>query len=90
MLPQLPGCEHRLPLPFSRLLERGMVTRRTTTEHSTMTRPSVLRFARRETGQTMAEYSVVLAVITPAIVAVLALYSGTMVDAFQRVVDAIS
>jgi Flp pilus assembly pilin Flp len=55
-----------------------------------MTRPSVLRFARRETGQTMAEYSVVLAVITPAIVAVLVLYSGAMVNAFQSVVDAIS
>jgi Flp pilus assembly pilin Flp len=54
-----------------------------------MTRP-VLRLFRRETGQTMAEYSVILAVITPAIVAVLVLYSGAMLDAFQRVVDAIS
>jgi Flp pilus assembly pilin Flp len=67
-----------------------MVTQRTSDEHSNMTRPSVLRFARRETGQTMAEYSVILAVITPAIVAVLALYSDAMVNAFQRVVDAIS
>jgi Flp pilus assembly pilin Flp len=54
-----------------------------------MTRP-FLRFFRRETGQTMAEYSVILAVITPAIVAVLVLYSGAMVNAFQNVVDAIS
>jgi Flp pilus assembly pilin Flp len=79
--------------PFNRLkalLERGMVARCTRDEHSNMTRLSVLRFARRETGQTMAEYSVVLAVITPAIVAVLVLYSDAMVNAFQSVVDAIS
>ena len=67
-----------------------MVAVRTRDEHSNMTRLPVLRFARRETGQTMAEYSVVLAVITPAIVAVLVLYSGAMVNAFQSVVDAIS
>jgi Flp pilus assembly pilin Flp len=71
-------------------LERGMVAGRTRDEHSDMTRPPVLRFFRRETGQTMAEYSVVLAVITPAIVAVLVLYSNAMVNAFQRAVDAIS
>jgi Flp pilus assembly pilin Flp len=66
-----------------------MVAVGTRDEHSSMTRP-FLRFFRRETGQTMAEYSVVLAVITPAIVAVLVLYSGAMVNAFQSVVDAIS
>jgi Flp pilus assembly pilin Flp len=67
-----------------------MVATNATDEHWNMTRQSVLRFAHRETGQTMAEYSVVLAVITPAIVAVLALYSDAMMNAFQRVVDAIS
>jgi Flp pilus assembly pilin Flp len=55
-----------------------------------MARLFPFRSFRRETGQTMAEYSVVLAVITPAIVAVLVLYSDAMVNAFQRVVDAIS
>ena len=50
----------------------------------------LIHIFRRETGQTMAEYSVVLAVITPAIVAVLVLYSDAMMNAFQRVVDAIS
>ena len=46
--------------------------------------------ARGEAGQTMAEYSVVLAVITPAIVAVLVVYHNTLVDAFQSVVDVMS
>ena len=45
---------------------------------------------RREAGQTMAEYSVVLAVITPAIIAVLALYHDTLVSTFQSVVDVLS
>ena len=45
---------------------------------------------RCEAGQTMAEYSVVLAVITPAIVAVLVVYHNTLVGAFQRVVDVMS
>jgi Flp pilus assembly pilin Flp len=66
-----------------------MVAGGTRDEHSYMTRP-FLSLLRRETGQTMAEYSVVLAVITPAIVAVLVLYSNAMVNAFQSVVDAIS
>ena len=59
-------------------------------EHLSMARLSSIRFARREAGQTMAEYSVVLAVITPAIVAVLVVYHNTLVDTFQRVVDVMS
>jgi Flp pilus assembly pilin Flp len=59
-------------------------------EHLSMARLSSIRFARREAGQTMAEYSVVLAVITPAIVAVLVVYHNTLVAAFQRVVDVMS
>jgi Flp pilus assembly pilin Flp len=55
-----------------------------------MARPPVLRFFRRETGQTMAEYSVILGVITPAIIAVLVVYHDTLVAAFQRVVDVMS
>jgi Flp pilus assembly pilin Flp len=64
------------------------VARGTRDEHSNMTR--LIHIFRRETGQTMAEYSVVLAVITPAIVAVLVLYSDAMVNTLQRVVDALS
>ena len=55
-----------------------------------MARLSSIRFARREAGQTMAEYSVVLAVITPAIIAVLVVYHNTLAAAFQRVVDVMS
>jgi Flp pilus assembly pilin Flp len=39
---------------------------------------SPLNLWRREDGQTMAEYGVILAVITPAIVAVLALMSDAI------------
>jgi Flp pilus assembly pilin Flp len=55
-----------------------------------MSRVPFLRFARREAGQTMAEYSVILGVITPAIIAVLVVYHDTLVGAFQRVVDVMS
>jgi Flp pilus assembly pilin Flp len=55
-----------------------------------MRRLPLYRFARRQDGQTMAEYSVVLAVITPAIVAVLVIYHNTLVATFQRVVDVMS
>jgi Flp pilus assembly pilin Flp len=55
-----------------------------------MARLFPFRFFRRESGQTMAEYSVILGVITPAIIAVLVVYHNTLVDAFQRVVDVMS
>ncbi len=45
---------------------------------------------RREEGQTMAEYGVVLAVITVAIVTVLTLLSDSIQGAIQSVIDAIS
>ena len=38
----------------------------------------------------MAEYSVILGVITPAIIAVLVIYHNTLVATFQRVVDVMS
>lgn len=41
--------------------------------------------ARREDGQTMAEYAVVLAVITPGIVAALALLSDSFVNRVETV-----
>ena len=45
---------------------------------------------RREEGQTMAEYGVILAVITVAIIAVLALLSESIRDNLQAVVDVLS
>ncbi len=49
----------------------------------------IARFQREE-GQTMAEYGVVLAVITVAVVGVLMLLSGSIQAAIQGVIDAIS
>jgi Flp pilus assembly pilin Flp len=45
---------------------------------------------KREEGQTMAEYGVILAVITVAIIAVLVLLSEGIRDNLQAVVDALS
>jgi Flp pilus assembly pilin Flp len=59
-------------------------------DHVSMSGFPLLRFARREDGQTMAEYSVILGVITPAIIAVLVVYHNTLVATFQRVVDVMS
>ena len=44
----------------------------------------------RDEGQTMAEYGVILAVITPAIVAALALLSTTIGNRFLAVLDFLS
>ena len=44
---------------------------------------------RREEGQTMAEYAVVLGTIVLACVAIIGLLSGTIVTRFGTVVDAI-
>ena len=44
---------------------------------------------RREEGQTMAEYGVILAVITAAIIGVLALLSTSIFNVLTRVKDAI-
>jgi Flp pilus assembly pilin Flp len=67
-----------------------MVARAAPDDHVSMSRFPLLRFARREDGQTMAEYSVILGVITPAIIAVLVVYHNTLVATFQRVVDVMS
>ena len=42
---------------------------------------------RREDGQTMAEYGVILAVITPAIVAAIALLAFVIAGNFQSIAD---
>ena len=43
-----------------------------------------------ESGQTMAEYAVVLGVITLAIVTTFAALSGAINDAFERTLDVVS
>ncbi len=45
------------------------------------------RKLRRDDGQTMAEYSVVLGVITPAIILALTLLSGSISDLIDRVMQ---
>lgn len=61
---------------------RGMARKACPTDHMSM---RALKFWRREDGQTMAEYGVILAVITPAIVAVLALMSSSLADKISEV-----
>jgi Flp pilus assembly pilin Flp len=56
-------------------------------DHKTMRRPNAWR---DEEGQTMAEYGVILAVITPAIVAAIALLAMTMADNIGAVADFLS
>jgi Flp pilus assembly pilin Flp len=46
-----------------------------------------VRFSRREDGQTMAEYGVVLAVITIALIAVLTALSGGISNAVSTVAN---
>ena len=48
------------------------------------------RFDRDEEGQTMAEYAVILAVISVAVVGALALLSGNISNVINRIADAIS
>ena len=52
-----------------------------------MRRPDLWR---SEEGQTMAEYGVILAVITPAIVGVIALLAFAMAEHFQAIVSIIT
>jgi len=51
-----------------------------------VTRMQVL-YRRREAGQTMSEYAIVLAVITPAIVAAFALLSDRFIDRLEFVTN---
>jgi Flp pilus assembly pilin Flp len=46
-----------------------------------------LKDLRREEGQTMAEYAIVLAVITPAIVGAIAVLSFVIADNIQSIAD---
>jgi Flp pilus assembly pilin Flp len=47
------------------------------------------RFDREEDGQTMAEYAVILSVITAAVVALLLVLSGNIGNVLSRIADAI-
>jgi Flp pilus assembly pilin Flp len=49
--------------------------------------PRFLSSFRRSDGQTMAEYAVVISVITPAIVLMIALLSGAAENAIRSVVN---
>jgi Flp pilus assembly pilin Flp len=44
----------------------------------------------REEGQTMAEYAVILAVISAAVILALVLLSGNITNVINRIADAIS
>jgi Flp pilus assembly pilin Flp len=68
-------------------LLRGIAPNAHPADHLSMRRPNAWR---SEEGQTMAEYGVILAVITPAIVAVIALMAFTMADHFQAIVSIIT
>jgi Flp pilus assembly pilin Flp len=52
--------------------------------------PLLLELSKRNDGQTMAEYGVVLAVITLAALSALALLSGNVANALTRVAGFIS
>ena len=68
-------------------LVRGIAPKACPTDHLSMRKPDVWR---SEEGQTMAEYGVILAVITPAIVAVLALLAVTVAEHFGAIADLIT
>jgi Flp pilus assembly pilin Flp len=68
-------------------LLRGIAPNASPADHLSMRRPNAWR---SEEGQTMAEYGVILAVITPAIVAVIALMAFTMAEHFQAIVSIIT
>jgi Flp pilus assembly pilin Flp len=85
MLYQLSYVRARSRLAQS--LVRGIAPKARPADHLSMRRPDVWR---SEEGQTMAEYGVILAVITPAIVGVLALLAFTIAGHFQAFVSIIT
>ena len=66
---------------------RGIAPKAPPADHLSMRRPDLWR---SEEGQTMAEYGVILAVITPAIVGVIALLAFAMAEHFQAIVSIIT
>jgi Flp pilus assembly pilin Flp len=68
-------------------LLRGIAESALSTDDKSMRRPDAWR---NEEGQTMAEYGVILAVITPAIVAAIALLAMTVADNIDAVAGFLS
>ena len=68
-------------------LLRGIAESSLSTDDESMRRPDAWR---NEEGQTMAEYGVILAVITPAIVAAVALLAMTVADNIDAVAGFLS
>ena len=64
-------------------LVRGIAQKARPADHLSMRRPNAWR---SEEGQTMAEYGVILAVITPAIIAALALVAYKTAENLESVV----
>jgi Flp pilus assembly pilin Flp len=56
-------------------------------DHTSM--PHFLKRIRRSDGQTMTEYAVVLAIITPAIILAFGALSGAAANAIQSIVGAL-
>ena len=76
----------RAPSRLAQSLVRGMAPKALPPDHLSMLKSDLWR---SEEGQTMAEYGVILAVITPAIVGVLALLALTVAEHFQAIVSLI-
>ena len=90
--PSYTGSSHDSRISFSSVASRSALARRKARPFRRREVNQVLRlfdlFAsvrKREEGQTMAEYGVVLAVITIAVFGALALLSGNIVNAINRV-----
>jgi Flp pilus assembly pilin Flp len=84
MLYQLSYVRARSRLAQS--LVRGIAPKARPADHLSMRKPDAWR---SEEGQTMAEYGVILAVITPAIVALIALLAITIAEHFEAIVSLI-
>ncbi len=87
------GSSHNSPDVTSSFFIRNVLARRWARLFQGREVNQVLKFFdafKREEGQTMAEYGVVLAVITIAVFGALALLSGNIVSAINRVAGYVS
>jgi Flp pilus assembly pilin Flp len=90
--PTFSGSSHDARFPLASFTSRSALARRKARLTRRKEVNQVLKFfdmlaslRKREDGQTMAEYGVVLAVITIAVFTALALLSGNIVKAIERV-----
>jgi Flp pilus assembly pilin Flp len=65
-----------------RSLDRGMAPPGSPGDHESMRKLGLLR---RQDGQTAAEYSIILAVITPAIILALAMFADSVAARVQQI-----